>query len=125
MPKRIQRKRTKGWKMPKGAVYVGRPSCWGNPYKVVREGNVYRIKDANGAYCGLQEFDGCTYDPRLAESAAVGLFWQYIRFSEDAPDVKELRGKDLACWCSLDRPCHADVLLRLANGIGDDFGFDD
>ena len=32
MPERIQRKRTKGWRMPEGAIYVGRPTKWGNPY---------------------------------------------------------------------------------------------
>ena len=31
--------------------------------------------------------------------------------------VEELRGRDLACWCPLDRPCHGDVLLELANGM--------
>ncbi len=30
MAKRIQRKRTKGWRMPEGAVFVGRPTVWGN-----------------------------------------------------------------------------------------------
>lgn len=34
MPERIQRRRTVGWRMPKGAVYVGRPTRWGNPYAV-------------------------------------------------------------------------------------------
>jgi hypothetical protein len=34
MPKRIQRRRTKGWRMPEGAIYVGRPTRWGNPYRV-------------------------------------------------------------------------------------------
>lgn len=33
----------------------------------------------------------------------------------DRLDVEELRGKDLACWCPLDQPCHAEVLLELAN----------
>lgn len=31
-------------------------------------------------------------------------------------DLQELRGHDLCCWCPLDQPCHADVLLELANG---------
>jgi hypothetical protein len=34
MPQRIQRKRAKGWKMPKGVVYVGRGSKWGNPFAI-------------------------------------------------------------------------------------------
>lgn len=33
-PQRIQRKRTKGWKMPENTVYVGRPSKWGNPFTI-------------------------------------------------------------------------------------------
>ncbi len=40
MPKRIQRKRTKGWRMPAGAVYVGRPTRWGNPFDVADTGRV-------------------------------------------------------------------------------------
>jgi Domain of unknown function (DUF4326) len=33
-----------------------------------------------------------------------------------APEVRErLSGRDLACWCKLDQPCHADILLELAN----------
>lgn len=31
-------------------------------------------------------------------------------------NLAELRGHDLACWCPLDQPCHADVLIGLANG---------
>lgn len=97
-PKRIQRKRTKGWRMPEGAVYVGRPTQWGNPFRVdakatraMREAVVghyrYEIVRLNGGVVGFNEF------------------W-----------VKQhLRGKDLACWCPLDQPCHADVLLELAN----------
>ncbi len=39
-PKRIQRKRTKGWRMPPNAVYVGRPTKWGNPFDVAKTGRV-------------------------------------------------------------------------------------
>ncbi len=85
MPQRIQRKRTKGWRMPEGAVYVGRPSKWGNPFAVGDD---------------------------IAGLDATGFFAEFV-----APklDLRELRGKDLACWCRLDQPCHADVLLELAN----------
>lgn len=41
MPVRIQRKRTKGWKMPAGAVYVGRGSKWGNPFTLENSGHVH------------------------------------------------------------------------------------
>ena len=82
MPKRIQRQRTKGWTMPAGAVYVGRPTKWGNPFR------------------------GSTAVDSYLVHCAPGL---------RAMAKRELRGKDLACWCSLDKPCHADVLLALAN----------
>ncbi|MGV7636606.1 DUF4326 domain-containing protein, partial [Mycobacterium kansasii] len=46
-PKRIQRKRTKGWRMPEGAVYVGRPTKWGNPFIVdhFRQTPSWRVLD--------------------------------------------------------------------------------
>jgi len=93
-PKRIQRKRTKGWKAPVGAVYVGRPTKWGNPYRV-----------------GF----GCTAHQAVQRyiDRLDGNVWT----SPNKHDVKrELRGRDLICWCPLDKPCHADVLLEIANG---------
>jgi hypothetical protein len=84
MPKRIQRKRTRGFRMG-DAVYVGRPTIYGNPFVTVGEFM---------AYCEQKRRD----DPEgFAE-------W-----------IAPLRGKDLACWCPLELPCHAEVLLRLAN----------
>lgn len=94
MPKRIQRRRTKGWRMPEGAVYVGRGSQWGNPYTIAEMGG---RREAVAAY-----IRGWLNDPiRLVKASHV---------------IHELRGKDLACWCPLDQPCHADVLLDIANG---------
>lgn len=101
MPKRIQRRRTKGWTMPENAVYVGRPTRWGNPFVV---GSVDTT------------VPGWTRElsPQLVRDAAhaVRLF---TGISLTYMDAKELRGKDLACWCPLDQPCHADVLLEWAN----------
>jgi hypothetical protein len=89
-PKRIQRKRTKGWRMPEGAVYVGRPSFYGNPFVVGKDGDVAECLRRYRIYV----MTGIIFEPE-----------QYA----------ELRGKDLACWCALDVPCHADVLLEIAN----------
>lgn len=92
-PKRIQRKRTKGWRMPVGAVYVGRPTKWGNSLQVGRDGSAAAVVEA--------------YRKRI-----VGNIWTY----PSKRDIQgALRGKDLACWCRLDQPCHADVLLEIAN----------
>lgn len=86
MPVRIQRKRTKGWKMPEGAVYVGRPTKWGNPFNA----------------------------PPLQRKDAVRFYSAFVSESHNMIRA-ELAGKDLACYCPLDVPCHADVLLEIAN----------
>src|SRR6185436_16151556 len=97
MPKRIQRQRTKGWKMPSNAVYVGRPTKWGNPF---RQGFYFGDNTLVGLYRDYLAGNLASYHhgPEIAESAR-----------------RELRGKNLACWCPLGQPCHADVLLELAN----------
>jgi hypothetical protein len=90
-PRRIQRKRTKGWKMPKGAAYVGRPTKWGNPYQATALG------------------------PHLAYDAFVAWIMRPPQAGLRAAARRELRGRPLVCWCALDRPCHADVWLEIAN----------
>jgi hypothetical protein len=126
-PQRIQRKRTKGWWMPEGAVYVGRGSRWGNPFHVHKghtlvgpewlevRSNWGRVtaRAATCAYISSSEVIG----PRRLVSNFGSLM--YIRGRDEAEQLEAwlspLRGKDLACWCPLDQPCHADVLLELAN----------
>lgn len=114
-PKRIQRKRTKGFRMP-NAVYVGRPSFWGNPYTIEGFGDKALQLYRNTALGVWQpslllpnvEALNKAYDLHLGWRARSGnILW---------PDIRRLlRGKDLACWCPLDQPCHADILLELAN----------
>ena len=100
-PRRIQRKRTKGWQMPDGAVYVGRPTKWGNPWPIGEWGPLDRkAPDAEGAV-GL--FRAMMADPEMRAAAGY------------PEDLTHLRGRDIACWCGLDQPCHADVLLEIAN----------
>ena len=110
-PQRIQRKRTKGWRMPEGAVYVGRPTQWGNPWKA---GDVIAVEWNSAATTR-------TYRELLATpELAVSLY--RIAFTPDADEIRdELAGRDLACWCPIEDengnrfPCHADVLLEIAN----------
>jgi hypothetical protein len=118
-PKRIQRKRTKGWRMPEGAVYVGRPTKWGNRFRV---GGHY-LRGANREFGALgvaviftEAADGHQtqrYTTIATTTEAVAWFRWYLERCHI--DVSSLRGKDLACWCRLDQPCHADVLLEVAN----------
>ena len=111
-PKRIQRKRTRGWRMPKNAVYVGRPSGWGNPYKVMKEKRGFAVYWSNEGEQFKVTPKGKYYK---SKSDAAGAAIRLYRLVFMLCDFSELRGKDLACWCPLDQPCHADVLLELAN----------
>ena len=116
MPERIQCKRTKGWRMPENTVYVGRPTRWGNPFytgMVLTEREVYcSFFNSNVAL----QFIGI----RLSAADAVFLYRDHVTNDRlGTPIIElfkdELCGKNLACWCRLDQPCHADVLLELAN----------
>src|SRR5947209_57631 len=106
MPKRLQRKRAKGWRMPAGTVYVGRPTKWGNPWSpanthilTVKGGRIEKVRDTTVADC-VRAYRESVLD------GSIGLSVEMIR--------AELRGKDLACWCPPGSPCHADVLIELA-----------
>lgn len=135
-PQRIQRKRTKGWRMPEGAVYVGRPTTFGNPFQAYKCDccGYWDVRDDNGmTYLVRHDYvrqpavraDQSTWTTkREATREAVRLYrdeltcWVGGRLDwnpEFAAAVQGLRGLDLACWCPIDQPCHADVLLEIAN----------
>ena len=97
---RIQRKRTKGWKMPPNTIYVGRPSLWGNPWST-------KSSSAEEAVDLFRHwFEVATIDSTAADGR---------RGSKKALAILTLKGKNLACWCPIGSPCHADVLLEIAN----------
>lgn len=124
MPVRIQRRRTKGWTTPlcscgcgQRAIYVGRPTKWGNPFVPVPIGGApYRwtVVDDNGV--DYREPPHGWMHRESAVLKAVNLYYADVKGKlAPYPPLSELCGHDLACWCPLDSPCHADVLLRLAN----------
>jgi len=121
MPKRFQRRRNKSPGMPKGAVYVGRPTKWGNPFK------------ASGPVLYGPHGLRITYKNHFeATLGAVNLYRAYLLNDGSQPgQIRDdggafilqmarevLAGKDLACWCPLSQPCHANVLLELVNSNG-------
>lgn len=116
-PQRIQRKRTKGWRMPEDAVYVGRPSKWGNPFTIASglEIGYLRPEDSDERHRG---FVTECFRQWLAYGEQGGWWFEDGRVQNAwvLDHLFDLHGRDLACWCPLDQPCHADVLLRLANG---------
>ena len=89
-PVRVQRRRVKGYRMPPNTVYVGRPTKWGNPFKGGEDGTRKECVANYRHFMGYQI-----------------LIHEEIR--------RELRGKNLACFCKLTEPCHVDVLLEMAN----------
>lgn len=117
-PKRIQRKRSKGWRMPADAVYVGRPTKWGNPFRIAGH---YKRRWRGWVYLEAADgFQDATYTTIGTRQEAVEWFRWYMgtKLFDRQPErdlLATLCGKDLACWCPLDQPCHADVLLELAN----------
>jgi Domain of unknown function (DUF4326) len=91
-PRRIQLRRTPGWRKPPGAVVVARPTRWGNPYPVATHGR----------------------------EQALALFRRHLADHPElvAAARRELAGKDLACWCKPGEACHADIWLEVANSTG-------
>lgn len=104
-PKRIRLSRAKGWRMPDGAVKVDRSTKWGNPFVVGVDGTRAECVDL---YAKLSAGYIClSAGPTVDEQRAARDSMKKAR--------EELRGRDLACWCQLDAPCHADILLKIAN----------
>lgn len=108
LPERIQLRRTKGWQKPAGAVVVARPTKWGNPWRIGEEGipdAAEAVRRFSAATEGFMS-NGSFCKPQAHPESHIG---RIIR------DIAQLRGHDLACWCPIGQPCHADVLIRLAN----------
>jgi len=90
MPQRLQRSRRKGARLPAGTLVVSRPTKWGNPHPL-ELGRAEAVR-------------------RYRDDLLAG------RLGVSVDDVRrELRGRDLACYCPLDEACHADVLIEIAN----------
>jgi hypothetical protein len=93
--------------MPPNTVSVARPHEFGNPWRVGRDGDA--------AHC-VAEFRRCLTGKRvMAWPLADDDKERALYLPSDDYVAEILRGKNLACWCPLDQPCHADVLLELAN----------
>ncbi len=78
---------------PKDAIYIGRPSHWGNPYVIGKDGTREEVVEKYHRY-------------------ASGRFIDH--HDTFADDLRELQGRDLVCWCA-PKACHGDILLELAN----------
>lgn len=132
MPTRIQRKRTKGSKLPLKTVYIGRPSKWGNHFRVEKslsdykrnQNDCWRVYDDDGWAVNLNRGQFLQTKSQAAKFAC-DLFIEQLRKLQvenpaefDAKYLAPLRHADyIACWCNVDEPCHADVWLELLKEI--------
>ena len=82
--------------MPENTIYVGRPTTYGNPFPF-----------GPNCYYQTREQSIAAYRQSIMTALRCIPIWKDL--------IAELRGKNLACWCALDRACHADVLLEVAN----------
>lgn len=127
VPRRVQRKRSRGWRMPPNTVSVSRPGKWGNPFKVLNGNHQDAVDKFESLFTKPPSrlrhtiLSICSGRPGIGEGAVLDM----------KLSLHELRGKNLACWCDLcDKhkdglplgvncpdcgPCHGDVLLRIAN----------
>lgn len=122
MPKRIQLKRTKGWRMPPGCIRVTRDAShegngrYGNPFRI---GGYFKVGEKNGPWIWIQAYKKQPGYEHVTDAAkAVEMFERMLAIHPPSEErLAALRGHDLACFCALDAPCHADTWLRLANSV--------
>jgi hypothetical protein len=97
-PVRVQLSRTPLWRMPANTLKVDRTTRWGNPFRITpRRPAVAAVAAYRRWLLAGRATSGAGAPPTLADIRA------------------ELKGHNLACWCAAHAPCHADVLLELAN----------
>jgi hypothetical protein len=136
-PVRVQLSRKAAWRMPDNTVKVSRPGPWGNPFNLRAPEHCWTAiafghkADPAGRHAAsvtmfklwisggkAATVDGCgLYGSKGKKTVAFAVSPAII--AADPPSLErirsELAGKNLACWCRPDQPCHADVLLELAN----------
>jgi hypothetical protein len=116
-PVRVQLSRRKGWRMPENTVKVARPGPWGNPFRIASAIEVGYLSETDSREEQQQFVVACFRDWLSGDSRRT--WWQGPESDERRASIlaalPSLRGKNLACWCKPGTPCHADVLLELAN----------
>jgi hypothetical protein len=105
-PKRVQRRRSKGWRMPENTIDVTRPGPRGNPFVVGKHGDRKRCVALFAFLCRGWMNIGADHECILAQKNFLQTFER---------EKAKIRGKDVACWCRAGEICHGDIWLRVAN----------
>lgn len=124
-PKRVQRKRIKGYRMPDNTVSVCRPGKWGNPFSVEDEEKESQRQWQKVGLGGKDLIRNTAQTIVVSRFRAMMLNLNaepvspetYARFRYMRDRIRDLEGKNLACFCANGTHCHADVLLELANPV--------
>ena len=82
-------------KLPENTKKVSRPSRWGNPFKLKQHGGEYTLESSLAKYQS----------------------WLDIQLEKNIDFLRPLYGYDLGCFCPLDSPCHADILLSFIHEL--------
>jgi hypothetical protein len=112
---RIQRSRKRGYRTPEGVIYVGRPTMFGNPFQVARFGHkaaVLMHREWLRSKLGALFLERRGFDPGEIEAI-------YRLRARVMSSLHFIDGRDLACWCPLSSPCHADTLIEIARGYAE------
>lgn len=109
-PQRIRLSRAKGWRMPENTVKVDRSTRWGNPFIVGHDGTAIECLYLYTMLTTGLLVVSCKPDCVRRQQAAV----EALK-AEAAAAFATLRGKNLGCWCRYGAPCHADLLVFIAN----------
>jgi hypothetical protein len=113
LPQRLHRTRKRNRTTPAGAVYVGRPTRWSNPFSGRQGIGHARSIILYAAWIRGDCSPRVLRAARFSDAEILTLNRWRKQLIEKLP---KLRGKDLQCWCPTTSPwCHADVLLRVAN----------
>lgn len=119
MPIRVQRKRSKGFKLPENTICVTRGTQWGNPFRV---GGYFSLYGQHGKFelypdaVGKPGYEDWVF---IKDNAiAVEAFENYLKNDYHGKKLvieakEKLKGKNLACFCSLDKVCHVDVWFKI------------
>lgn len=123
-PQRIQLSRKKGWRMPPNTVKVDRSTKWGNPF-CLKGSFLDNLTDLSLDGCIKIQYMWRSYvesnknDKQEIVKSSLEFYESMLHcnlLKISIENVKrELKGKNLACWCKPGEPCHADILLKIAN----------
>jgi hypothetical protein len=114
--RRVQLKRTKGWRMPPNTVKVDRTTKWGNPWSVAGVRAWLKSVNIEDSFTDRERSENCAHQFDALIMSGIPIGGQYTKIRDRVlSEITELRGKNVACWCKLDWKCHADTLLKVAN----------